>query len=122
MRFTHLLLVAAVTLLASQDVVASPVAVSVNEKRLLRTHDVAYADNAVEREEERGFTPSAAWIEKWSAKMPQWVENGNYPSLIKKYLGSDAAVQGTKARAKYNLFNAAFLKKHPSGFNHLGQN
>ncbi|KAE9035167.1 hypothetical protein PR003_g488 [Phytophthora rubi] len=122
MPFTHLLLVAAVTLLASQDVVASPVAVSVNEKRLLRTHNVAYTDNAVEGDEERGFTPDAAWIEKWSKKMPQWVENGNYPSLIKKYLGGDKVVKGTKARAKYNLFNAAFLEKYPGGFNHLGQN
>ncbi|POM71640.1 Secreted RxLR effector peptide protein [Phytophthora palmivora] len=85
---------------------------SLNPKRLLRSYKVDDDDG----EEERGKW--SGYDAKWIPKVAGWVDDGMLPSKLKAFYEQKSA-RGMDAlrKRKYDLFNAAFLKKYPNGVN-----
>ncbi|GMF66019.1 unnamed protein product [Phytophthora lilii] len=133
MRFCYLLLVAAVTLLTNRDGVSattdvggvkpssvtasnSALSIETSSKRLLRSYETTDEEAADEDDEERAFSPTAAWTKKWTERAEEWVARGRQPVHIKEKYGITKFTDPrSKAKQKYNLFLAAWLKEHPGG-------
>ncbi|POM59095.1 Hypothetical protein PHPALM_36180 [Phytophthora palmivora] len=120
MRFSYLLVSAAI-LAAAHETVSAVITSDnteisqeatpdmVESKRLLRSHE--------ESEEERAIN-WAAYDAKWMPRVKQWVDDGKLPSKLKAFYEkkSSRGLDGLRKR-KYDLMNAAFLKKFPNGVN-----
>ncbi|KAG7394116.1 hypothetical protein PHYBOEH_005643 [Phytophthora boehmeriae] len=79
-------------------------------------------DGKDEEEEERGPLDyyvkryGQGWVDKWVARSEYRVNDRKTPGQIKdKYTDHTGAWRSEKARDKYNLFLAEWLKVHPGG-------
>ncbi|GMF11841.1 unnamed protein product [Phytophthora lilii] len=94
----------------------SALSIETSSKRLLRSYETTDEEAADEDDEERAFSATPAWIAKWTARAERWVEKGKTPGQIKeKYDITRFTDPRSKAKQKYNLFLAAWLKEHPGG-------
>ncbi|KAG7375694.1 hypothetical protein PHYBOEH_002185 [Phytophthora boehmeriae] len=97
-------------------------------KRFLRTTKETLDDDddddedEDEEEEERNALAryvksyGQAWVDKWVLRSSERVSAGKTPGQMKeKYTDLRGNWFSEKARDKYNLFLAAWLKKHPGG-------
>ncbi|RLN54787.1 hypothetical protein BBJ29_010138 [Phytophthora kernoviae] len=56
-----------------------------------------------------------AWVDKWAGKANDWASAGKKLGQIKEKLQGLGSSLSPEAKDKYDLFNAAYLKKHPGG-------
>ncbi|EGZ22712.1 hypothetical protein PHYSODRAFT_285771 [Phytophthora sojae] len=124
MRFSCILFGAAAALLATTNVVSATtdakLSKAISSDVVVPVDSTSAANRDDEGDnEERGmypYTMSWAQINKWTKRAEGWVASNYSPSEMKTMLGITKSIHPrSKAKQKYDLFLAAWLKKHPGG-------